>query len=177
MKDNEINNIAKEDVGKTANCSWSCKMNKMLFYAILIGAVIILLFFTIPKYLTGNVTASGAKISGDIEKVEIYHFHATSQCSSCIAVGKLAEETINTYFADELKSGKIVFGHINGDLAENSQLVKKYGATGSSLWIGVTYKDGTFVKEENVNVWYKIGNKQDYMNYLKGVIESKLSGS
>jgi hypothetical protein len=151
-------------------------MNKKYIYTGIGIAVVLLLIFTIPKYFTGNVTASGIPISGDIEKVEIYHFHATSQCYSCKTVGAYAEETINTYFANELKSGKIVFGHINGELPENSVLVKRYGVTGSSLWIGTYYKDGKFTKEENVNVWYKISNKEDYMNYLRGVIESKLSG-
>jgi hypothetical protein len=152
-------------------------MNKKLIYSIAIGIFILLLVFFIPKYMNGNVIASsGIKISSDIEKVEIYHFHATSQCYSCKTVGAYAEETINTYFANELKSGKIVFGHINGELPENSVLVKRYGVTGSSLWIGTYYKDGKFTKEENVNVWYKISNKEDYMNYLRGVIESKLSG-
>jgi hypothetical protein len=122
------------------------------------------------------VTASGIPISGDIEKVEIYHFHATSQCYSCKTVGAYAEETVNTYFSNELKSGKIVFGHIDVDLPENKVLVDKYGAKGASLLIGVYYKDGKFTKEENVNVWYKINDKEDYMAYLKGVIESKLSG-
>ncbi|OGJ12591.1 hypothetical protein A3K82_00285 [Candidatus Pacearchaeota archaeon RBG_19FT_COMBO_34_9] len=152
-------------------------MNKKYIYAGIGIAVILLLIFTIPKYFTGNVTASGVSISGDIEKIEVYHFHATNQCYSCITMGDLAEETIDTYFSNELKSGKIVFGHINGELPENSELVKKYGATGSSLWIGTYYTDGSFAKEENINVWYKINNKKDYMNYLKGVIESKLSGN
>jgi len=151
-------------------------MNKKYIYAGIGIAVILLLIFTIPKYFTGNVTASGAQISGDIEKIEVYHFHGTNQCYSCVTMGDMAEETINTYFSEELKSGKIVFGHINGELPQNSELVQKFGATGSSLWIGVYYKDGSFTKEENINVWYKINNKQDYMNYLKGVIESKLSG-
>jgi hypothetical protein len=152
-------------------------MNKKYIYAGIGIVVVLLLIFTIPKYFTGNVTASGTQISGDIEKLEIIHFHGTNQCYSCKTVGNYAEETINTYFSNELKSGRIVFGHINGELPENSVLVKKYGATGSSLWIGVYYKDGKFTKEENVNVWYKINDKQDYMNYLKGVIESKLSGN
>ena len=151
-------------------------MNKKYIY-VAIGIFILLLVFFIPKYMNGNVTASGTPISSEIEKVEVYHFHATNQCYSCKTVGAYAEETINTYFSDELKSGKIVFGHINGELPENSELVKKYGATGSSLWIGVYGKDGTFTKEENVNVWYKISNKEDYINYLKGVLESKLSGN
>jgi hypothetical protein len=114
--------------------------------------------------------------NAEVQKVEVYHFHATNQCSSCIAVGKLAEETVNTYFADEVKSSKVVFGHINGELPENRDLVMKYGATGASLWIGTYTKDGQFKAEQNVNVWYKINNKEDYMTYLKGVIEQKLAG-
>ena len=149
------------------------KMNKQYIY-VAIGIFILLLVFFIPKYMNGNVAASGTPISSEIEKVEVYHFHATNQCYSCKTVGAYAEETVNTYFSNELKSGKIVFGHINGDLPENSELVKKYEATGSSLWIGVYGKDGTFTKEENVNVWYKINDKEGYMNYLKDVIEKKL---
>jgi hypothetical protein len=114
--------------------------------------------------------------TADVQKVEIYHFHGTNQCASCIAVGDLAEETINTYFADEVKSGKIVFGHINGDLPENAALVKQYGATGSSLWIGTYTVDGQFKAEQNVNVWYKISNKKAYMDYLKSVIDKRLVG-
>ncbi len=113
----------------------------------------------------------------NIDKLEIYHFYGTHQCTSCIAVGDLAEETINTYFANELNSGKIVFNHINGDLPENRELVNKYGVTGSSLWLGTYSEDGKFKAEENVNVWYKIKDKQEYMTYLKGIIEQKLAGN
>jgi hypothetical protein len=112
-----------------------------------------------------------------IEKLEIYHFHGTHQCYSCITVGAYAEETVTTYFKDEFDKGIIVFGHINGDLPENQELVKKYGATGSSLWIGTYAKNGSFSAEQNTNVWYKIDNKEAYMTYLKGVIEQKLAGN
>ena len=117
-----------------------------------------------------NNTTSGGNIT-----VEVYHFHGTHQCYSCIRVGELAEKTVNTYFKEELASGKMVFGHVNGDLPENQDLVAKYGATGSSLWIG-TYTNGNFNKEQNVNVWYKIENEQDYSSYLKSVLEERLSG-
>jgi hypothetical protein len=152
-------------------------MNKKYIYAGIGIAVILLLIFTIPKYFTGNITVSGSQIFGDIEKVEVYHFHGTHQCYSCKTVGAYAEETVNTYFADELKSGKIIFDHINGELPENSELVNKYEAKGSSLLIGIYGKDGSFSKSEDTNVWYKIDNKTDFMNYLKGVIEQKLSGN
>jgi len=142
-----------------------------------IGFVIIILVLIVPNYFNGNVVASGSQIYGDVEMVEIIHFHATSQCTTCIAVGDLAEETVGVYFFDEVESGMISFEHLNADLPGNLEKVKKYGVTGASLWIGVYYSDGSFVKEENINVWYKTGDRVDYMNYLKGVLEGKLSGN
>ena len=133
-----------------------------------------------PKYITGNATACTGetceyKINSDITKLEVIHFHSTNQCYSCKTLGELTEETLNTYFSSELIKGKITFAHINVDVPENKELVKKYGATGSSLLIGTYYKDEKFIQEENVNVWYKIEDKNEFMNYLKGVMESKLS--
>ncbi|MFH1239939.1 MAG: nitrophenyl compound nitroreductase subunit ArsF family protein [Candidatus Diapherotrites archaeon] len=113
-------------------------------------------------------------LSDNIEKIEIIHFHGTNQCYSCITVGNYAEETVNTYFAEELKSGKISFAHINAEQPENFDIVKKYGVTGSSLWIGVYKNDGSFSKEQNTSVWSKINNKSDYMTYLQGIIKNKL---
>ena len=108
-------------------------------------------------------------------KVEIIHFHGTHQCYSCITMGQYAEDTVNAYFSEEVKNGRVSFAHINFDLPENQEVASKYGVTGSSLWIGVSTAD-TFQKEQNVEVWYKINNKEEYMNYLKGVIEGKLNG-
>ncbi|MBN1169417.1 hypothetical protein JXA56_00155 [Candidatus Micrarchaeota archaeon] len=105
--------------------------------------------------------------------VEVIHFHGTHQCYSCITMGQYAEETIRTYFSKEVEEGKLSFAHINGELPENQVKVAKYGVTGSSLFIGVYSGEG-FRKEENVMVWYKIGNKEEYMKYLKGVLEKKL---
>lgn len=120
-------------------------------------------------------TVNASRPASTVEKVEVYHFHATRQCYSCITLGAYAEETVNTYFGPEVASGKVVFAHVNIDLPENRDIVDRYGPTGSSLFIGVYDKDG-FHKEENVNVWFKIGDKDDYLAYLKGVIERRLAG-
>ena len=159
--------------------------NNQFILAMIIGSIAFLLFVagcstkaqpTAPETAGGMSVAPGPVVAGDIERIEILHFHGTNQCTSCIAVGALAEETVNTYFADEVASGKVRFVHINGELSENLDLVRQYGATGSSLWIGVYKKDGTFTKEQNINVWYKINDKPAYLAYLKSVIEQKLAG-
>jgi hypothetical protein len=110
-----------------------------------------------------------------VEKVEVIHFHGNRQCTSCIAVGDLAEKTVNTSFRHELASGRLVFMHVNYDLPENAALATKYNVTGSSLWIGV-YDGGGFHKEEDIRVWSLINNKDAYSTYLSGVITKRLSG-
>jgi len=121
----------------------------------------------------GNATQTG--VMSPVEKVEIYHFHPTNGCRSCTTVGEYAEETVKTYFPDELKKGKIIFDHIDYQEPENEKLVKLYGVTGSSLMIGV-YNKTAFNRESNHKVWYMTGNKTQYMNYLKEVIDLILSG-
>ncbi|MDA3836671.1 MAG: nitrophenyl compound nitroreductase subunit ArsF family protein [Nanoarchaeota archaeon] len=153
-------------------------MNKDNYAYIIMGVVILLVIVVMaPRYI-GTASADGqVKTNSDIERIEVIHFHLTSQCYSCITMGDLTEETLNTYFSKELNSGKITFEHINIDLSENSEKVEKYEATGSSLLIGTYYSDGSFSKEQNTNVWYKINDKEDFLKYFKGVIEKKLSGN
>jgi len=146
------------------------------------GVLVILILLTgvgcsLNNKPVDNTATSNNSQSSEVEKIELFHFHGNSQCYSCVTVGDYAEETVKTYFADELESGRIVFDHINIELLENKITAMKYEATGSSLWIGVYRKDGSFSKEENINVWYKINNKEEYMAYLKGIIEQKLAGN
>ena len=108
---------------------------------------------------------SKTNINSTVERVEVYHFHGNNQCTSCIAVGNLAEKTVNDNFKPELASGRVVFAHINYDLPENVALATKYGVTGSSLWIGV-YDANGFHQKEDTRVWSLIGNKDAYNFYL-----------
>jgi hypothetical protein len=123
-----------------------------------------------------STSSSGAIGSNStVERVEVYHFHGNNQCTSCIAVGDLAEKTVNANFKDELVSGRLVFAHINAELPENRALVEKYEVTGSSLWIGVNDGNG-FHKEQDIRVWYLIGNEDAYMLYFSGIISKHLNG-
>jgi hypothetical protein len=116
-----------------------------------------------------------ARTSTPVDLVEVYHFHPTQQCYSCKTIGNYTEEAITTSFAPELASGKLVFKHLNYGLPENADLVKKYGVTGSSLWIGTSNATG-FYKEQDVKVWYLIGNKDVFMAYIKEKVKQKLNG-
>jgi hypothetical protein len=123
-----------------------------------------------------TVVEYGTSAFSTVERVEVYHFHGNHQCTSCIAVGDLAEKTVNANFKDELSSGRLVFAHINAELPENLALAKKYEVTGSSLWIGV-YDNNGFHKEQDIRVWYLIDDEDAYMTYLSDIISNRLNGN
>ena len=151
---------------------------------------LVFVFFIVALIFMAGCTDSSQKLSAQaslvsqsaigsnnsFEHVEVYHFHGNNQCSSCIAVGELAEKTVNANFKDELASGRLVFAHINAELPENKALAEKYSVTGSSLWIGV-YNGNGFHKEQDTKVWYLIDNEDDYTSYLSGLITKRLNGN
>lgn len=107
------------------------------------------------------------------QKIEVVHFHATAQCISCITVGEFALKTIKERFPDEYANGTIVFKEINGELPENRDMVMKYKATGSSLFVNAI-TDGVDNIKENTTVWLKISNEQDFINYFENELKNLL---
>lgn len=107
------------------------------------------------------------------QKIEVVHFHATQQCISCITVGEFALKTIKERFPEEYTNGVIVFKDINGELPENKDMVMKYKATGSSLFVNAI-TDGLDNIKENTTVWLKISNEQDFMNYFENELKNLL---
>jgi hypothetical protein len=109
-----------------------------------------------------------------VEKIQVFSFHSTQRCSTCIAIGKLAGETINERFQDELKSGKIEFREINIDLPENKELAKKFRASGSSLFINTITDNEDYIAQDT-RVWRLTSDPVAFKDYLQTKI-NKLFG-
>ena len=67
--------------------------------------------------------------------VEVAYFHRAQRCSGCIHAQDMTEYTLDTYFADELANGEIVFIAVNLQDANNADMVQKFGAYTSSLFL------------------------------------------
>ncbi len=121
----------------------------------------------IPTQTINTTLPSGS------EKIEVFSFHSTQRCISCIYIGQYTQEVITQKFASEVSSGKIIFKEINIDLSENKQLAKDYQVTGSSLYITVT-KDGQTFKEEDTDVWRYVPQETKFKSYLESKIKKLL---
>lgn len=109
------------------------------------------------------------------EKVEIFLFHRTVRCSTCIAIGKLTDKTIQKKFSGEVKSGRIIFKEINIDLPENKELSEKFQASGSSLYINAI-RNGQDNIEQDTKVWRLTGDETAFINYLESRLNMIMSG-
>lgn len=107
------------------------------------------------------------------ERIEVFVFHSTSRCISCITVGKWTEETINKNFQTEISEGRIEFREINIDLPENKEIVRKFKATGSSLFINAI-RDGKDNIEENTKVWRLLQDEAAFKAHVKVKLDNLL---
>jgi len=150
-----------------------------LFFAV---ALIYLSFGTNKKTASNGTSASVQENSSKIaevqnvkpaDKIQVFLFHATQRCSSCIAIGKYAKETVEQKFPEELKSGKIEFREINIDLPENKELATKFKATGSALFINPIF-DGQDHITDDAQVWRLVSNEQGFISYLSDKLKGML---
>ncbi|MBU1130219.1 hypothetical protein KKE45_02755 [Patescibacteria group bacterium] len=107
------------------------------------------------------------------DKIEVFHFHGTRQCRSCIAVGEYALATIKEKFGQEYESGKIVFKDINSGLVENSKIVAKYQAVGSSLFVNAIIDKKDNIKEDTA-VWRLVNNRDKFVDYFENKLKNLL---
>lgn len=107
------------------------------------------------------------------DSIEVVHFRGTMQCWSCVAVGEYALKTITEKFPEEYAQGTIVFKEINGELPENRDIVMKYRARGSSLFVNAII-EGEDTIEEEVQVWRLVSNEARFIAYFEERINTLL---
>jgi len=157
-------------------------MNKKIIFGIAI------IFFIIIAVVKINSQRSDTQVN-DVEnktslnqslldnsqtnKVQVFLFHATRRCSTCIAIGRFTGETVNERFQSELKSGQVEFREINIDLPENKELAQKFQAGGSVLYFNAI-KDGADHIEQDIKVWSLIGSTAQFKDYIENRINNLL---
>ncbi len=152
--------------------------SKLTLLAIGISAVVLCsaLYMTSPQKnsVAGSSAETQPPSSGKVvDKIEVVHFHATQQCWSCITVGEYALKTIKEKFPEEYSKGMITFQDVNGELPENRDLVIKYQARGSSLFIN-TITDGEDNISEEITVWRLVGSEVQFTKYFEGKLRKIL---
>jgi ATP adenylyltransferase/5',5'''-P-1,P-4-tetraphosphate phosphorylase II len=74
------------------------------------------------------------------QKVKVYYFHATQRCHTCNEIERLAKETVEVKFANELKNNIVSYDAVDYENKDNKVLLDKYEIYGSTLLVVRTGK-------------------------------------
>ena len=112
-----------------------------------------------------------------VDRVDVIYFHRPQRCPTCLCFEERIRYVMSTYFQEELESGQMTFGVYNIGDNQNADIVKKYSAVGSQLFINKV-KDGTDNIEDIQAIWdWKCRtDKPGFDQKVKNVIEQSLRG-
>ncbi len=121
----------------------------------------------------GKAIATAAKTKTD--KIEVLDFHNTHRCRTCLSIEKATREVLEKDFADEMKSGKITFQLINADDEANLDIVKKFGAFGSSLYLNVWSGNNDRAIDLTDFAFMTVGDEAKFKKELREKISAELN--
>jgi hypothetical protein len=85
------------------------------------------------KEITREISTS--EISTSASNVNIYYFHFTLRCSTCLAVEENAGNAIEALYPNEFMTGEYSFTSLNLDEASTKDIADKLGIGGQTLMV------------------------------------------
>jgi cytochrome oxidase Cu insertion factor (SCO1/SenC/PrrC family) len=112
----------------------------------------------------------------EVSQVNIVYFHRTNRCHSCKYSEAQTSATLDTYFADELASGKITFVSVDVQDESNAAIIEKYGAYGPQLFISVLKGDTENIIEVQ-EFWDFIDDDEGFSNLIIDKVNEALEAA
>lgn len=104
----------------------------------------------------------------------VYFFHGRARCKSCKIIEAFGKKTLETRFAQELKSGRIVWRDIDLDEPENRHFVQDYQILSISLVISDMQGDKQTQWKNLEQVWDLLSDENAFENYVQKEINAWL---
>ena len=103
---------------------------------------IYLFLFTLlfqPVFSACGQSAAGEQTSREIAitngRVEVYYFHFTRRCISCVNVQKATEKVLKEHYKAEIDNGSIVYLEVNLSEPESGEIAQKLGVGRQALLV------------------------------------------
>jgi hypothetical protein len=113
--------------------------------------------------------------SKSVNRVDVVYCHRPQRCPTCLCFEERVRYVVSTYFQNDIDSGKMTFGVYNIGDSANRDIVTKYHAVGSQLFIN-TVQNGTdnIVDVQDIWSWSCRSNRFGFDQQVKSIIEQSL---
>jgi len=111
------------------------------------------------------------------DRVDVVYFHQSQRCPTCLCFEERVRYVVSTYFQGQLDSGKMTFGVYDISDSQNTEIVTKYGAVGSQLFINIVRGDTDNIKDiQDIWSWNCRGDKPGFDQQVRNLIQQSLNG-
>jgi hypothetical protein len=119
---------------------------------------------------SGNAALAEKATSEDSsasEQIIAYYFHGDRRCTTCLKIEAYTDEALKEKFAEELKTGKLVWRSVDISAPENKHFVKDYQLVSQSVVLSAV-QDGKQTRWKNLDkVWRLVRDKQEFFSYIQ----------
>jgi hypothetical protein len=95
----------------------------------------VLIVFLSSISCTGQVNKQEVTQIASSLKVNVYYFHFTRRCATCMAVEENARKAVEALFPNEVRSGEYLFTDLNLDETSAKGIADKLGVGGQTLLV------------------------------------------
>ena len=142
------------------------KLIKQHMYS-LVSFILVIFLTAAPAFSADVAETPKTDVKPASHYISVPYFHIPARCPTCHKIEKLSSQAVNANFADELKTGKVVWWVINVDEPENQHYNTDYQLYTKSLIISEV-KDGKEVRWKNLEkIWTYVRNEEKFEDYVK----------
>lgn len=127
--------------------------------------------------VTSATTPAGAEQAVRVfrDGVVVYLCHGNYRCPTCLKIEATSKEVLDTRFADEIRSGKILVKEINYEEPANRSYIEKYQLIAPTV-VMVRIEDGQEKYFKNLmEVWELVDDKTKFSQLIENNLQQFLS--
>lgn len=131
---------------------------------------------TLPKP-TDSKIVSPDSLTTPAHQVIVYYFHGTKRCATCLKLEAYTTEAVDSAFAEQLKSGALVFRVVNTDSTGNEHFTDDYQLYTKSVILSDQHK-GEQTRWKNLEkIWELVDDHNAYLAYIRDEIQPYLDAT
>lgn len=120
--------------------------------------------------------AGGEPVVTTDSTVVVYYFHRTARCKTCLTIEALAKEALDTYLANALAAGRLIWPPINIEEPGNEHFEDDFQLEFSSLIVAAHGPEDGVSWWNLERVWDLVGEREEFIEYVRlnvaGVLEN-----
>jgi len=131
--------------------------------------------FVVSEY-GSRASAADQPAAGPSHQVIACYFHRTVRCPTCQKISTYIEESVKTGFAHPMKDGRVKMLMVDFQDSKNQKYSEAYRITGPTLVLMDVHDGKVTSWKPAPKVWSLVGNKDAFVRYVQGEVQSYLEG-